>query len=311
MHKSSKTYKDLVEENSLLCQRIKELERTEATRIETEEALQERVKELNYIYSVSDSIKRADLFEELLQNIVNQMPQGWHYPKHACARIALKDQEFKTDNFRETTWKLSAEVLLQEQPLGKVEVCYLERMPDRDEGPFLKEERSLINAIADFVGRLIEHRLTETALRSSEAKFKGIFQTIEDLYFETDPQGDITIVSPSAERLTGWTQEELIGKSDVTVYVDPEDEIELRNKIIENDYVHDYEILLRQKERRRLECPLFPYAAFLMNRGNRSASGELLRDITERKRMEEELAESEKKFRGHLRKLKRCHYAFL
>lgn len=297
MEDPTKTYQDLIEENALLWQKVKALERSESARIETEDALRERVKELNYIYSVSDSIKRTDIFEELLQNIVNQMPQGWYYPKHACARITLENQEFKTGNFQETLWKLSSEVIFQGQPHGIVEVCYLEKMPDRDEGPFLKEERSLINAIADFVGRVIEHRLTEAALRSSEAKFKGIFQTIEDLYFETDPQGNITIVSPSAERLTGWTQEELIGKSDVTVYVNPEDEKGLRNKIIENDYVNDYEILLRKKNGDIWNASA-SVRRFFDSQGQSTGVRGLLRDITERKRMEEELAESEKKFRA-------------
>ena len=55
-----------------------------------------------------------------------------------------------------------------------MEVCYLEERPESDEGPFLKEERSLIDAIAEQLGRVIEHRRSEEALREQERRLASV-----------------------------------------------------------------------------------------------------------------------------------------
>ncbi len=52
--------------------------------------------------------------------------------------------------------------------LGYVEVVYLHEMPECDEGPFLKEERHLIDAIAERLGSTIEHLQTEERAHHSE-----------------------------------------------------------------------------------------------------------------------------------------------
>jgi len=128
-----------------------------------EENLRERYKELNCLYSIADLIGKTDVLEELLQKIANRIPSGFHYPEHACARITLNDREFKTDNFRETPWKLSTELILKGKPIGAMDVCYLDKMPDRDKGPFLNEEESLVHAIAEHLGRVIERKKIEQA----------------------------------------------------------------------------------------------------------------------------------------------------
>lgn len=130
-------------------------------RMLAEKALRERVKELRCLYSVADIIENTDSTEELLQKTANAMPPGFFYPENACARIILSALEFKTENFHETEWKLSDDITVSGKPVGKIEVCYLARMPDLDEGPFLKEERSLIRAIAERLGRVMERKQAE------------------------------------------------------------------------------------------------------------------------------------------------------
>jgi two-component system cell cycle sensor histidine kinase/response regulator CckA len=136
----------------------------------------------------------------------------------------------------------------------------------------------------------------EAALRTSEGKFKEIFETIEDLYYETDAEGIVTILSPSLHRLTGWNEEDIIGKPAIKFYVDPNDRERLYLKLSEKGYVHDYEVFLKRKDG---EERLASLSARLIIDGNGRRIGlrGLLRDITERKRAEEALRESECKFR--------------
>jgi hypothetical protein len=119
-------------------------------------ALGERVKELDYFYRLSTLVEEPEIaLEELLQGAVNLIPPSWQYSEITCGRIILGEQEFKTDNFKETAWKQTADLIVRGERRGVLEVCLLEEMPENYEGPFLKEERKCINAIAERLGRII------------------------------------------------------------------------------------------------------------------------------------------------------------
>ncbi|HQN20278.1 MAG TPA: hypothetical protein PKV86_14095, partial [Syntrophobacteraceae bacterium] len=109
--------------------RIKALEEESVRRMQIEEDLRERVKELNCFYSLANIIERAGSIDELLRKTVDQLPDAFLYPEYACARITLKDQEFVTPNFQETERKLSANLIVHGAPLGIVEIRYTEKMP--------------------------------------------------------------------------------------------------------------------------------------------------------------------------------------
>jgi len=127
-------------------QRHKRME--EAIRQQTHD-LDERVKELNFLFAISSLVDQPSiLLEEIFQGVVDLIPPAWQYPDRTCARIIFKDQEFKTENFTETDWKQTATIIVYGERVGTVETCDLEEKPERDKGPFLKEERSLLNTMA-------------------------------------------------------------------------------------------------------------------------------------------------------------------
>ncbi|MEI7673738.1 MAG: ATP-binding protein, partial [Deltaproteobacteria bacterium] len=143
-----------------------------------EEALRERVKELSCLYSITDLLAENNHIEEVLQKIVNQIPSGWYYPEQACARIILHNKEFTSTNFQETAWKLSARIMDSDKALGVVEVHYREKIPDRCEDPFLEEERSLISAIAEHLGKLISRKATEEELAIKQRQLQTLNETL-------------------------------------------------------------------------------------------------------------------------------------
>ena len=157
-------------------------------RIRTEEELQnrkhelkERVKELNCLYRISNLIQMPGIsLEEILQGIVDLVPSSWQYPKITCSRIIFEDQEFKTVNFRETPWKLTGEIIIGGERIGILEVCCLEEKPEIYEGPFLKEEINLINAIAERLGKVIEQKQVEKALQAKEKELERHAQHLEE-----------------------------------------------------------------------------------------------------------------------------------
>ncbi len=134
-----------------------------------EHELRERVKELNCLYGLSSLVEEPDIsLEGIIQGTVDLIPPAWQYREITCARITLDDQVFSTPGYREAPWKQTCGVTVQGQRIGGVEVVYSEERPEADEGPFLKEERNLINAIAERLGRVIErHRAEETLQRNA------------------------------------------------------------------------------------------------------------------------------------------------
>jgi PAS domain S-box-containing protein len=144
---------------------FRNLKRNEEALLKFSHDLGERVKELDCLYKISRLIERDLPPEVLYQEITEILPPSWQYPEITCARIMLEGEEFKTDGFRQTDWGQSSDVIVKGERLGRVEVIYLEEMPEIDEGPFLEEERSLINAITERLGNIIQRRRAEDELR--------------------------------------------------------------------------------------------------------------------------------------------------
>lgn len=125
-------------------------------------ALRERVKELTCLYGISQIAGQIGIsLEEILQRIVELIPPAWQYPETAFARIILDGTSYTTHGFRDCRQKQTAEIIVDDVPRGAVELVYVEEKPDLDEGPFLKEERKLIDAVAGQVALIIERKQAE------------------------------------------------------------------------------------------------------------------------------------------------------
>ncbi len=136
---------------------ITERKRAEEALQQRTYALGERVKELNCLYGISNLVEKPDIsLEEIFQGVVDLIPPSWQYPEITCSRIILENKEYKTENFKETNWKQSSEIFGTSKRMGVLEICYLEEKPEINEGPFLKEERKLIDAITKRLGHIIE-----------------------------------------------------------------------------------------------------------------------------------------------------------
>ena len=176
-----------------------------------EAALRERVEELRCLYSVADLVGNDGPLDEILQGTAERMPPGWCHNDIACARVVLDGREFKTRNFRTTRWSQASEIVLLGQPAGLVELCYLEERPVMDEGPFLKEERDLIDAIAERLSRVVERKRVDEALRTSEERHRTILLTALDGFWLVDTEGRLIEVNDAYCRMSGYSAQELLG----------------------------------------------------------------------------------------------------
>lgn len=116
-------------------------------------ALRERVKELDCLYGIAQVVQDAGLSpDEQMRGIVALLPPAWQYPELTSARITLDGQAFATPGFEETPWLQAAELRVNDRVRGTVQVVYSREMPGFEEGPFLREERNLIEEVAHQVG---------------------------------------------------------------------------------------------------------------------------------------------------------------
>jgi len=171
---------------------------TEHSKVENE--LHERIKELNCLYGVSLLAERHfNSLDNLLEELVNFLPHSWQYPHITCARIVFKGETYKSKGFKVTEWRQSSRIYVYSEPVGEVAMFYLEECPPADEGPFLKEERALLDALADQIGTIATRisaeleleeinkqlSLERKALQESNTALRTVLTRIEEEKHET------------------------------------------------------------------------------------------------------------------------------
>lgn len=145
------------------------LKEIEASRARDQHELTERVKELNALYRVMQTLARDDLsLDDRLLYAAEQVPAGWQYPDVAECRIVVGENGYETHLYRETAWRLSAELPADSGLIGSVTVCYGEERPAADVGPFLHEEQALLEAVARHVADAVRRDQLESSLRQSQ-----------------------------------------------------------------------------------------------------------------------------------------------
>jgi PAS domain S-box-containing protein len=146
-----------------------------------------------------------------------------------------------------------------------------------------------------------DSKKAEKALKKSEMKYKKIFDTVQDVFFQTDTEGNITEISPSIERYSGYKPEELIGKPVEMVYSNPDDRNSFLKEFEEKGEIVDYVLKIKKKKEDLIYSSI--NAQLLLDSKNKPLGIEgTLRDVTERKKGEEAIRKSEEKYRNIVEK---------
>ena len=111
----------------------------------------ERLKELAAINQTTGIIKEGKSIEDTLQQICFILPRAWQYPEFTVARIIFDGQEYLSSGFRLSQWTMTQEFMSIDNRSGRIEICYVKKFPTIDEGPFLKEERHLVENLAHII----------------------------------------------------------------------------------------------------------------------------------------------------------------
>jgi PAS domain S-box-containing protein len=265
-----------------------------AERSSAQRTLSERIKELSCLFGLSKLVEQPDIsLEQICQKTVPLVLNAYHCPDVTCVKITFEGIQYKTDNFKKTELSQYARINVHGDEAGAIEVYYLGEKPEDGKSPFLKEERDLLDAVAEHLSRVAERRQAKEKLQL----FRNLIDRSNDSIFVTEPQwGRFLDVNEKACDYLGYTREELLNMTvkdiDDSILDDScwtEREKEIRKKgymIFEGEY----------KRKDGTAFPVEVNVAFVEQQEN-SYLLAIVRDIIERRRIEAALKESEEKYR--------------
>nr|NQU94170.1 PAS domain S-box protein [Bacteroidota bacterium] len=174
------------------------------------------------------------------------------------------------------------------------------------------DEESFVSTVAAMVAQIIannKRRLIQEALRDSEEKYRTIFENVHDIFYQTDLKGYVLEISPSIKHFSEFNREEIIGTHVENLYYDPNDRDMLLNALKKDGELRDYEIRLKTKSG---EIRYVSINARLISDADGSPNhiDGSLRDITERKKAEEALSNSEDRYRNFISQTSEGVYRF-
>jgi len=127
----------------------------------------ERLKELTCINQTTQIIRENRPEDQTLSQIVRILPVAWQYPEMTVARIRIDDQVYVSPGFRESKWKQGSRFETIDNRKGEIEIFYLQEFRELDEGPFLKEERHLLDNLASIVANYLNSTEARKLLNKS------------------------------------------------------------------------------------------------------------------------------------------------
>ncbi len=284
-----------------LVQRLSEVEKKFAANRGAEDALRYNEEKYRQLFeSESDAVMIFDGTTGRFENANQAALNLYGYSKDEFLALAVEDISAEKEKTRCAVQNIKDEIT----DSLRVPVRFFQKKNgtifpgEIVAGVFISGGRKkIIGAVRDIADRI----QMETQLSKSEAKYRKIFENIQDVFFQTDFSGNIIEISPSIKRYTGFTREEMIGQSVLKLYHNPADRKKLQETILKTGEIIDYELQLKSKNNRKNNRLIY---ASLNSRILCDDAGKPIgwegsaRDITERRHVQEKLQESEERYRS-------------
>ena len=255
----------------------------------------ESKKDLDLLNLTHDSILVRDLDDRIVfWNHGAEETYGWT-EKEALGKVA--DELLRTE-FPKPLHDIKAELLLSGRWEGELVHSTRDdaRIVVASRWALKKDQEGNPDGIWEINRDITEHKQSEQNLRESEERFRALVKGVKDYaIFMLDSDGNVLTWNDGAERIKGYRTEEIIGKHFSCFY--PKEDIErgkpdqgLRAAKIEGRFEEE-------GQRVRKDGSLFwanvVITALLDDAGNVRAFAKVTREITERKRADEELVKTQ------------------
>lgn len=142
----------------------------------------------------------------------------------------------------------------------------------------------------------VENRNTLAGLQESERRYRSLFQDSKDVVYMTSQDGTIVEVNQAGLDLFGYDADEVRRINVAQVYARPEERAVFQERMARDGYVKDYEVQLKRKDGTVVDC-LLTAAVRRGPAGRVLGYHGIVRDVTELKKAQRALRESEERFR--------------
>jgi len=143
-----------------------------------------------------------------------------------------------------------------------------------------------------WVRDITSSKQAEDALKESEEKYRTLSEQSTDAIYITTKDGTLSYINQSFLNLFGYTKEEVVDGKAQDFYVDTGDRLRFQQEIEKTGAVRDFEVKLHKKDGMVIDC-LITASIRKSNDGSTLGYQGIIRDITEKKKTEEALRESE------------------
>ena len=269
-------------------ERTAELEEEVEQRHLAQRGLQRHIKQLNCFYGLSKLVEpQQTSLEQIFQEAANLIRGAYQHPDTTCVRITFDGIPYKTDNFGKSELSQYAQIRIHGEKAGKIEVYYLDERLKDGQSPFLKEERDLLDAVAEHLSTVAERKQTRDRLHL----FQSLIDRSNDCIFVIEPKwGRFLDVNERACDSLGYTREEFLDMTVKNIDEFIPDDASWQDRISELEAKGD---IIEEGQYRRKDATTFFVEISLgyVIQKERNYIIAVARDITERKRAEEKQAE--------------------
>jgi len=281
-----------------------QLNREVAERRRAQIKLQQYIKQLNCLYGLSKLAVQPQIsLDQIFQETTEMIRSAYRYPDITCVRVTFNGIQYKTDNFQKTEHSQWGDILAREGKAGSIEVYCLEEKPEDGEGPFLKEEGDLLDAVCEKLSRIAELKQATDKLRL----FRTLIDQSNDCIFILEPKwGRFLDVNDRACESLRYSRKELLEMSIKDIEEFPEG-FSWQQRIEELKLKGD--IIIQGQHKCKDGTRFFAETGLKLVKHDREDYViAIARDITERKQAEKRRAELLKELESANRELKDFAY---
>ena len=269
----------------------------------TQMALKERIKEQECLHAVFRATESPDKpLGDMVRDIAPLLPPGWQFPEVASARVELDGESHANGNPRGAVARLTAPVVVGGVRRGEVTVGYTAPRPTAAEGPFLAEERTLIDAIADRLAGVLRGRDLARSAARREDIFHAIVDQAADSIAVVDPETARFIeFNDAACRNLGYTRDEFAAMRIPDIEAgDTEEQVRQTLELLAREGGGFFERRHRHKDGSLRDVRI---SLRFLERDGRPLMAAIWTDITERKQAEMTLRQTSERLEAMLRAL--------
>jgi len=271
-------------------------DREELSRKKAEWRLKERMKELTCLSNLRQDMLAHLNIDTFFGRIVKHLLPAMQFPEITVPVVEFDGKRFTTEKFTEgISHTIRSNIKVEGEDRGYVSIQYTEEKPF-----IIPEEQNLIDAIASEMGFWLERKFADQKIEQSKIRYQKLFNRVLTPIFLLNPETQIIEeVNIAGMRIAGYTSEDLIGSPFKKVMPEYRQKIKKLLKVIEEEEEEEEEelrltnkIICTKKGEKRIVDAVLSYYVY----SDKPLIQIIMTDITERKRTEEALQESEERF---------------